>query len=86
MHKLLNINPIKSVGTVKIITTDDVIQYIEFYTKAELNIKSRNELFRHLKIKPSSCSLIFEYSGLVLKFEIIQDTMTLSAQLICGLN
>ena len=86
MHKLLNINPIKSVGTVQFITTDDVIQYIEFYTKAELNIKSRNELFWHLKIKPSSCSLIFEYSGLVLKFEIRQDTMTLSAQLICGLN
>ena len=86
MHKLLNINPIKSVGTVKFITTDDIIQYIEFYTKAELNIESRNELCRHLEIKPSSCSLIFEYSGLVFKFEIRQDTMTLSAQLICGLN
>ena len=86
MHKLINIIPFEALGTFNSITTEDVIHYIEFYTNAKLNNKSRGELYQQLEGKPNSFSLILEFSMLVFKFDIRQDKKTISAQLLWGLN
>ena len=86
MHKLINILPFESSGTLKSITTENVIQYIEFYTNAQIHNELKGELYDLLKRNPNSCSLLLEFSALVFKFEIRQDKKTISAQLVSGLN
>lgn len=86
MHKLLNIKHFRTLDAVESITIDDLICYIEFYTNAKLNDKSRGELYQRLKGNPNSFSLMLEFSMLVFKFDIKQDKKTISAQLQCGLN